>query len=247
MKKPKRGRQWEDGFLFSLPVSDLHDPVKSGNKKSITDNVYLKLRNMILYDVIAPGSWLRQDILTKELGVSRTPVREALRALNREGLIELIPNYGAKVSDLSIDEFEEIYAMRKGIEGLAVRISVMKISLEKLIILRKMYDDLVPMANNSVLSNYLREEWHFRYWLYEIAVKERVLSQIRILRERAERYLRFAYTFEGSISESLEFHYQLLLSCERGNPSLAEKIVQKALDWTLETAAPLVANTLSSS
>jgi DNA-binding GntR family transcriptional regulator len=245
MNKPKRGRQWENGF--SISIEENIDLADNKDHISVTDKTYSELKRMILYDILAPGIWLRQDILTRQLGVSRTPVREALRALNREGLIEIIPNYGAKVSDLSMDEFEEIYAIRKGIEGLAARRSVIKLSFEKLKILRNMYESLIPMADNKNLTQYLKEEWHFRYWLYEVACSERFLTQIKALRERAERYLRYAYTFEHSIIDSLEFHHELLIACENGNPQQAEKIVQKALNWTIETAGPIIANRLQNS
>ena len=241
-KNTKRGRQWEEGVV--LPISDSFFITKDKARVPITEKVYKELRRMILNDEIDPGSWLRQDTLTRQLGVSSTPVREALRTLHREGLVDIIPNYGVKVSDLSIEEFEEIYALRKGIEGLAARRGVMKLSLEKLSTLKAMYEDLVPLADHATLAKYLKDEWHFRYWLYERVKREAFLSQIRDLRERAERYLRYAYIKENSIHTSLEFHHELLWHCEKGDPEKAEIVVQRALNWTLETAGPIIASKL---
>ncbi len=242
----KRGRRWKEGV--SLP-SD-YKTVFLHNKQqndSVTDKVYYELRHLILNDIIPPGSWLRQDELTSQLGVSKTPVREALRSLHRQGMIEFVPNYGARVPNLSIEEFEEIYSFRKGIEGLAARRGVQKLSFEKLNTLRSKYDALIPLAENSSLSEYLMEEWNFRYWLYKVGERKQspfLLLQIRELRERAERYLRYAYTIEGATKVSLEFHHELLLACDNGDPASAEVVVQKALNWTLEKAGPIIENRL---
>ncbi len=72
------------------------------------DVVYATLRQMILLGEVEPGAWLRQKELTEWFGMSRTPVREALRTLSKEGLVELLSNYGARIAPLSLEEFEEL-------------------------------------------------------------------------------------------------------------------------------------------
>ena len=240
--KIKIGRQWEEGVL--LPVSDDFFAVDDAKKQSITEKVYHELRRMILNNSIAPGSWLRQDAITMQLRVSRTPVREALRSLNREGLVELVPNYGAKVSKLTIDEFEEIYAHRIGIEGLAVKRAVVKLSIEHLEKLEKMVDDLTPLVKTESLEEYLKNEWSFRFRLYSIGGRERFLAQILDFRERAERYLKYAYINENSIHDSFDHHIQLLKACKKFDVVQAEKIVQLSLNRTLEKAGPIIASNL---
>lgn len=243
-EKPRRGRQWEEGI--ALPVSQTFCTQRSSLGSTITEQVYNELRRMILYDDIKPGCWLRQDQITSSLEVSRTPVREALRSLNREGLVELVPNYGAKVSELTIDEFEEIYAHRKGIEGLAVRRSVKKLSFEMLETLQAHLDALRPLVDSSRLKEYLLREWSFRYTLYQVGGRERFLEEIRQYRQRAERYLRYAYSYDDSIKSSFDFHVALLEAGKRADGAAAERIVQEALSWTLEKAVPIIRDHLSS-
>lgn len=241
--KTKRGRQWVQGE--PLPLLPIPSKAMGGNKVSSGSRVYLILRHAILSDVLAPGSWLRQDEVSVQLSVSQTPVREALRILSRERLVELIPNYGAKVSELSIDEFEEIYAVRKGIEKLAVLRSVKLLSFEKIEELRTAYNNLAAIADRETLGTYLSEEWKFRMLIYRLGSSARFLDEIKTYREKAERYLRYAYTYDNSIKVSYGLHYELLTACENGNTLLAEKSIEKALNWTLETAGPVLARNLS--
>jgi len=241
--KSKRGRQWVQGV--SLPLLPVPSKAIVGNKVSTSSRVYLILRHAILSDVLAPGSWLRQDEVSVQLSVSQTPVREALKILSRERLVELIPNYGAKVSELSIEEFEEIYAVRKGIEKLAVLRSVKLLSFEKIEELHTKYDNLASIADRETLLTYLSEEWKFRMLIYRLGSSESFIEEIQTYREKAERYLRYAYTYDSSIKASYRLHYELLTACEKGDTLLAEKIVEKALNWTLETAGPVLAKNLS--
>lgn len=161
--------------------------------------------------------------------------------------MELMPNYGARVSPLSMDEFEELYALRGGIEGLAARVAVKSLTVEQLTELKNKYSQLEQLAVEGDLSVYLREEWLFRLCLYEASGRESLVNHIKSLRERAERYLRLAYGAEGRVGESLDFHLRLLRACERGDSEEAEKIVQAALRWTLEKAGPIIAEGIEKS
>lgn len=238
--RPKRGRQWPRGVVFNRTPGAQPPAGLAPGKSPIADRLYQELRQMILYGEIQPGEWLRQEVITVQFGVSRTPVREVLRVLEQEGLVELIPNYGARASLLSMDEFEELYALRCGIEGLAARLSVMKLTPERMISLRERFNLLIPLANQENLQQYLRDEWAFRYFLFEATGRSRLLEMVRMYRERAERYLRYAYTVEGRVNESLSFHQMLLDACVRVDPEAAERVVVSALRWTLEKAGPII-------
>ncbi len=205
------------------------------------DVVYATLRQMILLGEVEPGAWLRQKELTEWFGMSRTPVREALRTLSKEGLVELLSNYGARIAPLSLEEFEELYALRRGIEGLAARLSARQITPEQLLDLHEKFGQLEELAHSSSLITYLQEEWRFRLQCYAITGRERLIAQVVTLREHAERYLRLAYNVAGRINESLEFHRRLLQALEARDEQAAEQVVQEALNWTLAKATPAVA------
>ena len=99
---------------------------------SLRSKVFTQIQNNILNGLYQPGDNLIETKLSEELGVSRTPVREALRQLELEGLVQSIPNKGAIVKGISTQDIEDIYTIRMLIEGLAARWAAEKITEEEL-------------------------------------------------------------------------------------------------------------------
>ena len=91
------------------------------DKFSLRGRVYHKIRDDILSGVYRDNEELREVAIGEELGVSRTPVREAFRQLELEGLIQIIPNKGAYVTGITVKDVQDIYMMRSKLEGLAAR------------------------------------------------------------------------------------------------------------------------------
>jgi DNA-binding GntR family transcriptional regulator len=91
--------------------------------QSVTARVYADLRERILAGELPPEARLHQESISEELGVSRTPVREALGRLASDGLVELLPNRGARVADLSPADMEEAYTARLAVEPAAARLA----------------------------------------------------------------------------------------------------------------------------
>src|SRR5215831_11596322 len=93
-------------------------------RQSLTSAVAEKLRDKIVRGEVAEGEQLRQDAIAREFQVSRIPVREALRQLEAEGLITIIPHRGAVVSSLSPNDIEELFEMRALLEAEVLRASI---------------------------------------------------------------------------------------------------------------------------
>jgi DNA-binding GntR family transcriptional regulator len=87
------------------------------------DDLTEALREAIISGAIPPGTWLRQERIAVEYGTSRTPVREALRALQAQGIVEVVPNRGALVSGLTVRDIREGYAVRAQLEGYAAELA----------------------------------------------------------------------------------------------------------------------------
>ena len=134
---------------------------------SLRSQVFQTIRDDILKGKYEENDELREATLGKELGVSRTPVREALRQLELEGLVNIIPNKGAYVTGISDKDVHDIYMIRSMLEGLCVRWATEHITQEQL----EELDEII------LLSEYHMDNGRFHQILYE-ASQSRILDHV---------------------------------------------------------------------
>jgi DNA-binding GntR family transcriptional regulator len=213
-------------------------------KQTTAAVVHGQLRQAILSGKLPPGEWLRQEELAEELAVSRMPIRGALQLLGEEGLVEFIPHRGARVSPLSVEELEEIYAARMGLEGLAARYAAATIDGDTLDALRTALPRLTQLFTAGELDAYLLEDRRYMERFFAASGRQRLCRQIFSLRERAGRYLRLVFESTDQL-EWLECSYRLFQACAANDSDLAEAAVQDALRWTLSQATPLLESYLA--
>lgn len=180
--------------------------------------VHRRLQEAILSGELPPGAVLSQVQLAKQLGVSRTPLREALRLLEREGLINSEANRRVVVTSLSIADLEEVYAMRVSLEVLAVHLSVPELTTDDVDAMQQDWND---MERYAAREDYLA--WHephgrFHERLTSHAGKQ-VRQHIRQLSFHAERYRR-AYTTQVPMAweRGLEEHRRILIGVAASDP-----------------------------
>lgn len=123
----------------------------AGTEKSLRGQVFDKIRSDILNGKYKRGEELVESSIGKELGISRTPVREAIRQLELEGLVQLVPNKGAFVTGISEEDVRDIYLIRARLEGLAARMAAKNITPEL----------LDAMEETVVLSEYHAKKEHY--------------------------------------------------------------------------------------
>ena len=123
----------------------------AGTEKSLRGQVFDKIRSDILNGKYKRGEELVESSIGKELGISRTPVREAIRQLELEGLVQLVPNKGACVTGISEKDVRDIYLIRARLEGLAARMAAKNITPEL----------LEAMEETVVLSEYHAKKEHY--------------------------------------------------------------------------------------
>lgn len=123
----------------------------AGTEKSLRGQVFDKIRSDILNGKYKRGEELVESSIGKELGISRTPVREAIRQLELEGLVQLVPNKGAFVTGISEKDVRDIYLIRARLEGLAARMAAKNITAEL----------LDAMEETVVLSEYHAKKEHY--------------------------------------------------------------------------------------
>ncbi len=124
------------------------------NHRQLRQWVADRLRSDILEGRLKPGEWLRQERLAQEHGVSQTPVREALKQLAAEGLVEHVPYRGIQVVQFSVEDVEDLYACRAAVEGMAARYAAEAITDEELDELQSLHERMVACVTPGELREY---------------------------------------------------------------------------------------------
>jgi len=189
--------------------------------------VAARLREAILRGDLIPGEKLDENALAEILGVSRTPIRSALRVLAAENLVELHPHRGAVVGMLSPDELQEIYMVRAVLEGTAARMAAPQIDDARLAALEAILEEMDATSDPDhwlVLNN------RFHTTIYQAANRPRLLSIIEYVRNISAPYIRQFIERPDHTRSSREDHQRMLEACRKRDGVLVEQEVKKHLE-----------------
>ncbi len=165
--------------------AEVVDQLASGYK-TIGQMVYSVLREAIVSGALAPGDWLRQESLAEAIGVSRIPVRTALLQLESEGLVTFHPHRGARVRTLSVAQIDEIYRLRMLLEPYALRLSMARMTPERLATLREL---ATKLDNTEEGQDSVEARVAFYREVYDAANNPLLVEIIEDLRSHVGRYL----------------------------------------------------------
>ena len=209
---------------------------RDGTRKTrdMTWTVYSSLRESILNGTLPPGESLSQVQLANQLGVSRGPLREAVRMLQREGLVEAEVNRRGRVSSFSIDDLEQLYAMRIVHESLAIRINVPRFTKRDIDALRSCLRRMEALAGQDLrLWQGVDREFHFTLLAH---AGDRLMRTIRELYDHADRY-RWLYIkgVPRALSIAAEEHTAIFDATVEGDAALAAAHLARHLARTALT------------
>jgi DNA-binding GntR family transcriptional regulator len=202
------------------PASDLAIP-----RQSLTSAVADKLRDQIIRGEIPEGAQLRQDAIASQYHVSRIPVREALRQLDAEGLIAIVPNRGAVVPALSPDDVEELFSIRALLEP-------EEDFSEADVVLRKYVSEL---RREDHVSAWGRLNWQFHSILYSRANQPRFMAIIRNVNNSGERYTRLQLYLTHGMKRANEEHHQILDLCRQRDVPAACRLLRQHIRYAGES------------
>jgi DNA-binding GntR family transcriptional regulator len=195
-------------------------------RRSAPDLVAEVLREAILRGILRGGEPLPQDEVAVQLGVSRIPVREALRQLEAEGLVKFYPHRGVVVSELSAAEVEEIYDIRIPLECTALRLAVPHISAEDLRRAERILDAIDAETDIFRWSELNRD---FHTVLYAPANRPRLMSLINTMRANVNRYMRLYISLLNFKPRSQEEHRRILAAVQRRDSRKAIAALERHL------------------
>jgi DNA-binding GntR family transcriptional regulator len=186
------------------------------------------LRDAIRSGTLKAGQPLRQDELAAQFGLSRIPVREALRQLEGEGLVTVNPHRGAVVSTLSNQELQEICEIRVALECTAIRLAVPHLTDRTLAHAAEILTE--TDRETEVLEHWSRNNWLFHSTLYLPAQRPRLLSMIKQLHDTVDRYLRLHVSALNYKTKGQEEHWQLLDACQHRDAAAAAYFLEQHIE-----------------
>lgn len=160
-------------------------------RKSLHDELLERLREMIVEGELKPGDKIPEIALSARFGVSRTPLRESLKALAAEGLVSLLPNRGAIVSVITAEEIDQLFPIIGSLEALAGELACAKATDQMLVRFRNLHEQMVVQFETGDESAYRRVNRQFHELLFEVAGNAalRELYQSLLVRIHSARFI----------------------------------------------------------
>jgi DNA-binding GntR family transcriptional regulator len=197
--------------------------------KALYQEVADRLRDMIFAHELQPGQWVDEQKLAEGFGISRTPLREALKALVAEGLIELRPRRGSFVRELTQNDIDQLFPLMAMLEGRCAYEAVKRATPADVKKLEDLHLRLEKLAANEQRTKYFELNYAFHALVQELAANawlQRITTDLRqFLRLLRGRQLHLPGRLEASIAE----HRALLAAFQAGNPEAADAAMRNHL------------------
>ena len=195
-------------------------------RKSLGEHVFDNLKQAIIRGNIAPGEWLVESHIAQMLGISRTPVREAIHKLEREGLIERQPRGGFTVLGLDREDIEETFGIRSVLEGYAAKLATVKHQSKELKALEKKIEEFQICLKKRELDSLPEINTEFHDLLYALSKSPRLIHMINALRDQIFRFRQMILKDDKLAHISNEDHIRMLNFMRKRDAEGVEKLVR---------------------
>ena len=200
------------------------------NHRPLREMVYEELKMQILTGVIVPGTRMMEVELAKEIGVSRTPIREAIRKLEKEGLVTIEPRRGAYASQISTDDMVEILEVRQNMEGLAAFFAASRMNPEQLTDLKDVSANYNAAVADGDMENMIQYDTRFHRIIVESCNNKILVQMIEQLQELVLRF-RYIYYDDFRRAENMPSEHDVILKAiERGDAEAARDAADIHID-----------------
>ena len=204
--------------------------LKLGNYKPLRELVFDALREAILSGTLKPGDRLMEVQLAEEMGVSRTPVREAIRKLELEGLVVMVPRKGAYVSGLSLKDAADLFEIRQSLEGLAASLAAERITDEEIKMLEDSFKQLVEATKSQVVEDIMKKDADFHQVLFNATRNDRLTQIISNLKEQIDRFRLKSFSNPSRMKSILKEHKNILDAIKDRDTDRAEKLAKQHIE-----------------
>lgn len=214
--------------------------VKMDEYLPLRDVVFNTLRQAILRGELKPGERLMEIQLANKLGVSRTPIREAIRKLELEGLVLMIPRKGAEVAQITEKSLKDVLEVRKALEELAVQLACDKMDKEGIENLKKAAEDFKNTLDADDVTKIAQADVKFHDVIYHATDNQRLIQLLNNLGEQMYRY-RVEYLKNPEVYPQLiAEHEELITKITHHEKQEATKIMCRHIDNQVEAVTDVI-------
>ncbi|HOQ09922.1 MAG TPA: GntR family transcriptional regulator [Syntrophomonadaceae bacterium] len=205
-------------------------PVNLESYKPLRELVLDAIREAIINGTLKPRERLMEIQLAEELGVSRTPVREALRKLELEGFIVMVPRKGAYVADISFKDIADVFEIRAALEALAAGLAAERITDEELEEMERLVAEKAEAIANQDMEKLIKVDTMFHEAIYKASRNQRLTSIISNLREQIQRYRTTSLAYPGRMQRSLEEHRSIVEAIQSRDSQIAQQVAREHIE-----------------
>jgi DNA-binding GntR family transcriptional regulator len=194
---------------------------------SLGSRAYQELKRIILEGRVPPGKKLNEGELAKALGISRTPVREAINRLGTEGVVEIFPQRGAFVVQSTERDIFELFLIRENLEGLAARLASARIAESSLAKLEACIQGFQEPFNEKDIQRYAREDFKFHQSIVVLSDARRLIQLVSSLHDHIRIFRLTTRGMSDRMKSSLVEHQSIIEALRKKNPEEAEQRMRR--------------------
>ncbi len=210
-------------------------PIRLDSYQPLREVVCETLRDAIRKGVLKPGERLMEIQLADELGVSRTPVREAIRKLELEGYVIMMPRRGTYVANLSIRDVNEVFEIRTSLDSLASGLAAERITDEELEHLQRLLVAIGGYIEQGDMDKIVETDTKFHDLLYTASRNSRLTGIIFNLREQLTRFRTASMSYPGRLRATLEEHRRIVEAIAQGDVKEAQAASEYHMEKSEQT------------
>ncbi len=209
-------------------------PWPSVSQSTLADQAYEAIRDRIVNGELSVGEFVREQEVSEALGVSRTPVREALGRLASEGFLDRIPHRGFQVPEEALNTLLELYPILSSLEILAGRLALSCLTDGDLRKLREINDRMIERQGTGKVRDLIRLNDRFHQVIYQRSGNQRLSDLLTDLRSQVKRLEVWFYSDSERVRDSVEHHEELIQAMEGGDQDRVLALLEDNMALTYE-------------
>ncbi len=208
-------------------MADKLSKVKLNDYKPLREVIFNTLKEAIITGELKPGERLMEVQLAEKMGVSRTPVREAIRKLELEGLVCMVPRKGAHVGEITVKDIMDVLEVRSSLDGLATSLAAQRITDSELKDLRNVLSQFTNYVEKENIQGSIKKDVEFHDIIYRSCRNEKLMQIISNLQEQFHRFRVMFLKDLKSPKELIQEHVDIYDAILSRDPEKARKAAQE--------------------